>query len=287
MSFEIVPENAQCVYCAKKMNLWDFLDKAYVITLNDRKDRTKKAEEELHRVGLCQVAEFFMAERSKKGFLEGCWDSHLQVARKGLEVVKVSQSPQPCILVLEDDFEFDTKISIEDLVKQTKLALDKLPMDKWTRLMLGHITWFSMYYSKGVRRSVSLLTHAFIWSPRGMEWMVSHPSNDTGFQMDVDQWMSMGLLFSYSMTPMIAFQRDLQSDHTEITISLQSRQGMEGTEIWIPLLWICGSIVMILCCVMIAVKIFHLRVLSSLFTIAMITVLPFVILQILIVTNTI
>jgi hypothetical protein len=271
----------KCKYCQNKLNIWDFLDKVYIICLKDREDRYETALVEVHKSGLCQNVEFYRPERSKDGFASGCWDSHVQITKLALN------KNQKLILVLEDDFEFDQDRNIVEVTTQIKNALTKLPRNKWNRLSLGHISWFKLYYADGVNRSSSVLTHAQIWSENGMKWMASHPIDDGSklIGMQVDGYISYKLPFSYSVTPMVAFQRNEKSDRAMNDLLVQT-ETLKSSEIWIPIVWAFCIILEIVVVMFVCRYFFHTSYLFA-FSICMILfVVPFVIVWILFLTDT-
>lgn len=233
--WQSVDKRENCEYCQTSADIWDFLDGVYIICLKERVDRFENALKEMHRVGLCKRAVFYLAERSKDGFVAGCWDSHVQIAKHALEL------QQSNVMALEDDVEFDTARSILDITSQTRKALERLPQSKWTRLSLGHISWFRMHYAEGLDRSSSVLTHAQIWSIRGLEWMADNPYDKISklFNMQVDSYISVHLKFAYSVKPMVAFQRNEQSDR-KLVEPLLEEDNMKNTDIWIPIVWAVG-----------------------------------------------
>ncbi len=233
-----IEQDFKCNYCQNHENLWNFLDSVYIICLADREDRFEKALVEVHRTGLCQIAKFYRPNRSKLGFIAGCWDSHVQVAKHAHLL------NEKIVMALEDDFELDTSKTPQNISIKVSKALQHLPNDKWTRLSMGQISWFKMYYAPGVDRSSSVLTHAQIWSSKGLQWMIEHAYEDVSKisqNMQIDGFLSFRLPYSYSMSPMIAYQRNEGSDRT-ISMDLQEETGLKGTEIWIPFVWDIGII---------------------------------------------
>ena len=234
-----------CKYCEAKENIWDFLDGGFVICLQERDDRYQKALIEVHRTGLCQLVKFYRAQRSPDGFVAGCWSSHVEVAKLGKD------SNHETTLALEDDFELDPKQTPESIAQKIKSCIANLPKDKWKRLSLGQISWFRVFYAKGVDRSASVLTHAHIWSLKGLEWMIDHPykKNDLWLKtmkVQVDGFISYTLTHSYSMNPMVAFQRNEGSDNAVKDEPLLEAAAMQATNTWIPAIWIISSIMAIL-----------------------------------------
>ncbi len=270
-----------CTYCNSRENHWDFLDAVYVICLADRPDRLKSTLDEIHSCGLCQAnTNIYLAQRSQDGFVAGCWDSHVQVSKHALE------KNQDVVLDLEDDFMFDKERPLNEIISQIKESIAQLPPEKWNRLSLGHISWFKMPYSKNLDRAASVLTHAQIWSKRGLQWMVDHPYDEASkmFNIQIDGFISLRLSHSYSVRPMIAFQRNMGSDRVKFADIMQP-EGLKATEVWIPGLYAFGLI--LAACLFIFMAKFCLGCswTGSLLPVAAIFVLPFALVWVLILLN--
>jgi len=273
-----IEKEENCEYCQVGKNNWDFLTSVYVICLEDRPDRLQTALQEIHASGLCQAnTHVFLAKRSKNGFIAGCWDSHNQVAKYACE------RKEEKTLVLEDDFLLDKDRPLLEIIEQIKLAISELPKDKWTRLSLGHISWFKMPYSPNLDRAASVLTHAQIWHYRGLEWMATHPYDKASklFNIQVDGFISLRLSHSYSIKPMVAFQRNEGSDRAKFADIMQP-DGLKATEVWIPSLYAFG-LILALCLAVCFVKfVLGCGWSMSIFPIALVFVVPFAVVWLLI-----
>lgn len=208
MSSSLVDKSATCLYCSGTLiSPWKWLPGVYCINLKDRTDRRHVAEQELHRTGLCTQTTFFIADRSpdkRKGF--GCYESHKSVCQTAYQL---NQFP---ILVLEDDFVFENKTA-DELSTDVRTGLESLP-ENWTRLQLGEFPLLTTGYNKYVNRSASTLTHAQILSKRGCIIMKDLPFY-TGVCHDL--LLAVSLPRSYSLKPMICYQRPLGTDNTSST----------------------------------------------------------------------
>lgn len=206
-SLKGVTKRDDCVFCQTPdlSSVWNFLDGVYCISLVDRVDRQNYAAEELHRVGLCQVAQHYLSERPKKQLGDGwgCFVSHQQLAQHA------QTQHQKCVLVLEDDFIFNSNVNIDDLPTKIKQALHELPSD-FTRLQLGYQPLVSLPYGKTTKRASSTFLHAVIWSPRGLNWMSTMPYR----HIYHDFQLAVSLPKSYDISPMLCFQRILGTDNT-------------------------------------------------------------------------
>lgn len=235
-----------CEYCREGKNIWPFIDTGYVICLQERDDRYQRSLKQVHQNGLCQVVKFYRPTRDKQGSVYGCWNSHVNACRASLE-----KPSHATTLVLEDDFFFDEAIPLPQVVEEIKSALLKLPEQKWTRLSLGHISWFSVPYRSGVHRSSSVLAHAQIWSERGLRWMATNgPDERASKYYQLDGHISLKLPFSYSIYPMRVFQADVGSENAlknngSYTAEI-SPSFLKADEIIIPLAYLIGIFVLVL-----------------------------------------
>jgi GR25 family glycosyltransferase involved in LPS biosynthesis len=80
---------------------WDAFDRLYCITLDDRPDRRRSAEDQFARVGLAGRVEFFVATRHPTNAEQGIFESHMRCLRLGLA------AGARTIAVFEDDILFD------------------------------------------------------------------------------------------------------------------------------------------------------------------------------------
>jgi len=194
-----------CEYCSTKLATknpgpdWSFLESVVVICLRERDDRFAEACGELHYSGLCQRKPiFYRPDRHPEGFVVGCWDSHLQVARR------LAERGNKCALVLEDDFYLTRECSPEEVADRTNSMLAILPQDKWKRFMLGHMSWLHLPYRANVSRVFGLFTHAVVLSQRGIEWVLNNPPQSFP---PIDSTMAIRMSHSYGPVESLVFQR--------------------------------------------------------------------------------
>lgn len=282
MKLQRVDFNENCQFCQENKNLWDFLDAAVVICLEDRSDRHLEASKELHRTGLCQIASFYRATRDKRGFTMGCWDSTSQVCS-----IALSEGLNN-ILSLEDDFEMDKAKSAEEVAKTIKNAMTNLPTN-WKRLSLGHVSWFKMHYASNLDRAMSVLTHAQIWSIKGMEWMIQNNAESRStivekLGVQVDGFISLNCKNSYSIKPMITFQKNLESDRNAGEQFCQE-PNMIASEWYIPLIWTFVCLLIVFMLFLIFHNVTHLSSWNSMVVVLCIVVIPFLVIWGLILTN--
>lgn len=80
---------------------WDFFDKIYCISLEERTDRRQEAMVQFERVGLTGRVEFVIVQKHPSDCEAGIYESHMLCMRKGLS------AGARHILIFEDDIIFD------------------------------------------------------------------------------------------------------------------------------------------------------------------------------------
>ena len=84
-----------------KINGWDFFDRIYCISLEEREDRRQAAAVSFAKVGLTGKVEFVLVKPHPSNIEQGMYESHMTCLRKGLEAGAKN------IVVFEDDVIFD------------------------------------------------------------------------------------------------------------------------------------------------------------------------------------
>lgn len=243
----------KCPFCTDSIdNPWkEFVAKYDVdlvcISLKDRQDRALQAEQEFHRVGLCRFVTMVRPERGPT-FWEGCWNSHHSVSE---------QASKQLLTVFEDDVCFDTTQTPTELTARVSDALENLRDADWYILYWGGVSPWSMPYRNGVNRSSTLTTHAYMLSPRGIQWMRDSPFGISSTRNHIDQYISQSMPGAYSLTPMIAYQRPLGTDNVKLqeTLVLNPR-GMRVLEIIIPITYLILGLLLAFACAWICYR-FH------------------------------
>ena len=165
------PTDPQCVYCAGQPPSdapdWSFLDAVYCISLKSRDDRMREVSTEFHRVGLCQRVVFYRPTKHPVKGIIGSWESHRAVAQNALK--KGARRT----LIFEDDVLFIKPVNRETIGAVAK-ALDELP-DDWLIFHLGHWPITGYFYRRNVLKTSSACAHAYIVSPRLLDWLDRHP----------------------------------------------------------------------------------------------------------------
>jgi hypothetical protein len=189
------------VNVTKEANGWDFFDRLYCVSLQEREDRRKSALKEFSKVGLADRVEFELGEHHPSDMEQGVYESHMICLRKGLEAGAKN------IVVLEDDVEFD-RFDPERLRSCTEF-LRQHP--EWKVLLLGALIRSSRKTTNPCVQKVRYqsLTHAYALNRHYAETLAYEPwqgiVNDTLFRPLTDD--------VYAIYPMCAFQKYFTSDN--------------------------------------------------------------------------
>ncbi len=185
----------------KEANVWDFFDRLYCISLQEREDRRKSALKEFSKVGLIDRVEFVLGERHPYDMEQGVYESHMVCLREGLEAGAKN------IVIFEDDVEFD-RFDPERLRCCTEF-LRQHP--EWKVLLLGALIRSSRETDNPFIQKVRYqsLTHAYVLNRHYAETLAYEPwqgiVNDTLFRPLTDD--------VYAIYPMCAFQKNLTTDN--------------------------------------------------------------------------
>ena len=185
----------------KEANVWDFFDRLYCISLQEREDRRKSALKEFSKVGLIDRVEFVLGECHPYDMEQGVYESHMVCLREGLEAGAKN------IVIFEDDVEFD-RFDPERLRCCTEF-LRQHP--EWKVLLLGALIRSSRETDNPFIQKVRYqsLTHAYVLNRHYAETLAYEPwqgiVNDTLFRPLTDD--------VYAIYPMCAFQKKLTSDN--------------------------------------------------------------------------
>jgi len=184
-----------------QINVWDFFDRLYCVSLREREDRRQSALKEFSKVGLADKVEFVLGERDHYNMEQGVYESHMTCLQKGLEAGAKN------IVIFEDDVEFD-RFDPERLKSCTEFLKQHY---EWKVLLLGALIRSS---SKTTNPSVQKvryqsLTHAYVLNRHYAETLAYEPwngiVNDTLFRPLNDD--------VYAIYPMCAFQKNFTSDN--------------------------------------------------------------------------
>jgi GR25 family glycosyltransferase involved in LPS biosynthesis len=182
-------------------NCWEFFDRIYCISLEDREDRRKAAASSFADVGLTGKVEFVLVKPHPSNIEQGMYESHMACLRKGLEAGAKS------IVVFEDDIIFD-RFDAEHFHQCIKFLQEN---PHWKVLLLGALIHFSRKTKNPFIQKVRYqsLAHAYVLNRPYAETLAYQPWRgiviDTLFRpLNAD---------IYAVYPMFAFQNDFISDN--------------------------------------------------------------------------
>jgi len=185
----------------KEINGWDFFDRIYCISLEEREDRRRAAAASFAEVGLTGKVEIVLVQPHPSNIEQGMYESHMTCLRKGLEAGAES------IVVFEDDVIFD-RFDAEHFNQCIKF-LEENP--DWKVLLLGALIRESKKTDNPFIQKVGYhsLAHAYALNRLYAETLAYQPWQgiviDTVFRpLDND---------IYAVYPMFAFQNDFTSDN--------------------------------------------------------------------------
>jgi GR25 family glycosyltransferase involved in LPS biosynthesis len=208
------PPRPDCPHCsnpdAPPLLDWGFLDAVFCISLKIRDDRAMRAAEEFHRAGLCRYVEFYRPEKHPERGVIGSWESHRQVA------MEAQRRGCRNALVFEDDVKFLRRITPRRLEK-VRRTLARLP-DDWRVFYLGHWPVEAWFLGRNLLKTRSGCAHAYIISPRLMQWIREHPYGRPGTPMTKIVGKNLDAAFAelpgtYALMPMLATQSVSASDN--------------------------------------------------------------------------
>ena len=190
----------------KRPDPWDFFDRIYCISVDDRRDRREQAKREFAAVGLGERLEFVIVVRHPQDPAQGIFESHLLCLKMGLA------AGARHILIFEDDVifrKFDPQI--------LHAACSSLRrVDNWNALFLGAITSGSRKTGDGslARIRYRCLSHAYAVNA------------DFGKRLLALEWSGIpydGVLRLlnadfFAVSPMCAFQGLQESDNRTVMI---------------------------------------------------------------------
>jgi GR25 family glycosyltransferase involved in LPS biosynthesis len=213
--FHPCPSDPACPYCngtidPNKALDWSFLDGAYCISLKSREDRATNVAAEFHRVGLCRHVIFYRPVKHPVKGIIGSWESHRACGEHAM------QHGCKTALIMEDDVAFSRNLR-PSKVRSVARALGRLPPD-WMIFFLGHWPVWAYFVRHNVLRTGSACAHAYIVSPRLMQWLHEHPwgSPDVRKMRLVGKALDSAyaeLPGAYALFPMIATQSVSKSDN--------------------------------------------------------------------------
>ena len=185
----------------KETNDWDFFDRIYCISLEEREDRRQAAAAAFYKAGLTGRVEFVLVKRHPFNIEQGIYESHMTCLRKGLEAGAKS------IVVFEDDVIFD-RFDAERFGQCTQFLMEH---QDWKVLLLGALIRSSRRTANPFIQKVRYqsLAHAYALNRPYAETLAYQPWQgiiiDTLFRPLTDEL--------YAVYPMFAFQNDFTSNN--------------------------------------------------------------------------
>jgi hypothetical protein len=199
-----------------KTSSWDFFDRIYCISLEDREDRRQAAAASFATVGLAGKVEFVLVKPHPSNREQGMYESHMTCLRKGLEAGAKN------IVVFEDDVIFD--------------RFDARRLRQCTQFLAGHPEWKVLLLGALIRKSrkttdpcikkvrYQSLAHAYALHRAYAETLAYQPWQgiiiDTVFRPLTDD--------IYAVYPMFAFQNDFSSDNEKKYLWLERFRRLFG-----------------------------------------------------------
>jgi hypothetical protein len=202
----------------KEANPWDFFDRLYCISLEEREDRRQSAIASFAQVGLTGKVEFVIVQRHPSNVMQGMYESHMACLRKGLEAGAEN------IVVFEDDVVFD-RFGPQRLRNCTEFLAQH---PEWKVLLLGALLRSSKKTANPCVQKVRYqsLAHAYVLNRPYAQTLAYQPwrgiINDTLFRPLNDD--------VYAVYPMCVFQKYFASDNDKYRTLERIRRLLGGLE---------------------------------------------------------
>ena len=181
---------------------WEYFDKIYCISLDERADRREQAKAQFRAVGLSDRVEFVVVKKHPVDCEQGIYESHILCMEKGIRALSGN------IVIFEDDIVFD-RFNPDTLEK----CIDFLATNTdWKIMFLGCMVKKS---AKTDSRSVlkvrfRSLSHAYVLTREFAETIVKIPWQKIPFD---DMLRDIKDDQMYAVYPSFAFQSNSRSDN--------------------------------------------------------------------------
>ena len=178
----------------KLTNYWDYFDKIYCISLDERSDRREEAKTQFEKTGLLEYVEFHIVKKHPYDSEEGIYESHMACIKNGLLAGAGN------IVIFEDDVLFDGVSP-----KSLKQCIDFMrETSDWKAFFFGCLVSGSRRtHSKGVLKiKYRSLTHAYVLNRSFAELLVKKPWRKIAFDAELKSYKD-GF---YAIFPSFAFQ---------------------------------------------------------------------------------
>jgi glycosyl transferase, family 25 len=181
---------------------WDFFDRIYCISLDERPDRRREAQAQFAKVGLTGKVEFVIVKKHPHDCEQGIYESHMLCISRAL------QAGAEHILIFEDDIVFD--------------RFSSRKLGDCIAFFSTHPSWHILFLGCMVKRSQATahpsvvnvryrsLTHAYAIHRRFARFLIRHPWRKVPFD---DFLRDLKDSQTYAAYPSFAFQSDSTSDN--------------------------------------------------------------------------
>ena len=180
---------------------WDYFDKIYCISLNEREDRRAAAKIQFSNVGLLDKVEFVIVKKHPHNCEQGIFESHMTCIKKGI------QANANNIVIFEDDILFE-RFNPTSL----KNCIDFLSTNPhWNILFFGCLVSGSeRTENKSVLKiKYSTLAHAYVLNRRFAQSLIKIPWQEIAYD-DMLRDFNNGF---YAIYPSFSFQSSDRSDN--------------------------------------------------------------------------
>ena len=180
---------------------WEYFDKFYCISIEERADRRADAKVQFKKVGLADKVEFVIVRKHPHNCEEGIYNSHMACIKKGL------QAGADTIVIFEDDILFD-RFSPAGL----KNCIDFLSgTDHWNALFFGCLVSDSKKTeNKSVLRvKYRCLAHGYVLNRQFAKLLVTTPWQEIPYDYLLNNFAK----GYYSVYPSFAFQSSSRTDN--------------------------------------------------------------------------
>ncbi|MFH1083877.1 MAG: glycosyltransferase family 25 protein [Pseudomonadota bacterium] len=181
---------------------WEYFDKIYCISLDERSDRREEAKAQFNAVGLLDRVEFVLVKKHPFDCEQGIYESHILCMRKGIYADAAN------IVIFEDDICFD-RFSPKTL----KTSIDFLSTNtNWKILFLGCMVKRSKKTESQsvIKIEFRSLCHAYVLNPDFAKNLVQMPWQKIPFD---DMLHDLKDAHFYAVYPSFAFQGNSRSDN--------------------------------------------------------------------------
>lgn len=182
---------------------WEYFDKFYCISIEERADRRSDAKVQFEKVGLADKVEFVIVRKHPHNCEEGIYNSHMACIKKGL------LAGAETIVIFEDDILFD-RFSPAVL----KNCIDFLSgTDYWNALFFGCLVSSSKKTeNKSVLRvKYRCLAHGYALNRQFAKLLVTTPWQEIPYDYLLNNFTK----GYYSVYPSFAFQSSSRTDNNK------------------------------------------------------------------------